>query len=253
MLGAMPSSRNALARGLLMVAAMGLATGPAHAENGRWPDPARLSAEVAAFAHADSVAPPPAGAVLFAGSSSIRMWHPRLARDMAPLTVVPRGFGGSTMRDLLLDLDPLVIAPHPRAVVLYEGDNDLVEGLAPGTIFAVFDSLITRLHAALPGARVYVLAVKPSPARRAFWPSAMTLNASFREACARDSLLAYIDVASPMLDTNGQPRAELFGPDSLHMNDAGYDLWHALVAAPLQAREMRYEAPHPRPSAAPAR
>jgi lysophospholipase L1-like esterase len=249
MLGAMPSSRNAFARSALLGAALVLAAGPARPEHGRWPDPARLAGEVAAFAHADSVAPPPAGAVLFAGSSSIRMWHPRLARDMAPLTVVPRGFGGSTMRDLLLDLDPLVIAPHPRAVVLYEGDNDLVEGLAPGTILAVFDSIVTRLHAALPVARVYVLPVKPSPARRAFWSAALALNASFREACARDSLLAYIDVASPMLDTAGQPRAELFGPDSLHMNDAGYDLWHALVAAPLQSREMRYEAPHPRPGA----
>jgi len=226
---------------------LALAAAVALAANGRWPDPARLDGEVAAYVHADSVAPPPAGAVVFAGSSSIRMWGPRLARDMAPLTVVPRGFGGSTMRDLMLDLEPLVIAPHPRAVVLYEGDNDLLEGLAPGTIVAVFDTIRTRLHAALPGARLYVLSVKPSPSRRALWPQTLVLNRALREACARDTLLRYIDVASAMLDPNGQPRPDLFGPDSLHMNDNGYDLWHVLVAVPVQAGELRYEAPHPRP------
>ncbi len=246
----MASSRRALVAALFAaLAALAPVPGVARAENGRWPDAARLAGEVAAFAHDDSLSPPPAGAIVFAGSSSLRMWRPRLARDMAPLTVVPRGFGGSTTRDLAVYLDPLVVSVHPRAVVLYEGDNDLVEGLAPGMIFAAFDSLVTRLHAELPGARLYVLPVKPSPARRAVWPEALALNKSFREACGRDTLLTYIDVATAMLDTNGQPRPELFGPDSLHMNTAGYDLWRALVAAPLQAREMRYEAPHPRPGA----
>jgi lysophospholipase L1-like esterase len=139
------------------------------------------------------------------------------------------------------------MAPHPRAVVVYEGDNDLMEGVTPGTVRAVFDSIVVRLHAGLPGARLYVISVKPSPSHRVAWPATQELNASLRAACSADTLLQYIDVASAMLDVNGQPRPELFGPDSLHMNDGGYDLWHVLVAAPLHARELRYEPPHPRP------
>ncbi len=44
------------------------------------------------------------------GSSSIRMWHGQIADDLAPLTVIPRGFGGSNMNDLLHYVDELAIA-----------------------------------------------------------------------------------------------------------------------------------------------
>ena len=245
MLGAMPSSRGpsvrALVATLALAVAAALAAPSAWSAFGRWPDPARLAGEIAAFARADSVAPPPAGAIVFAGSSSIRIWHPRLAADFAPLTVLGRGFGGSTMRDLATYLEPLVLAPRPRAVVLYEGDNDLLEGVSPAVIRAVFDSTVTRIHTRLPHARLYVLAVKPSPSRRAQWPAALALNASFRAACAVDTLLAYVDVATPMLDANGQPRPDLFGPDSLHMNGKGYDVWRDVLAPVLRAREGAFE------------
>jgi len=246
MLGAMPSSRNPSVRALMVALAFALvatlaAAPKARSAHGQWPDPARFAGEIAAFAHADSVAPPPAGAIVFAGSSSIRFWHPRLAADFAPLTVVGRGFGGSTMRDLAAFLEPLVLAPRPRAVVLYEGDNDLLEGLSPAAVLAVFDSTVARIHARLPHARLYVLPVKPSPSRRALWPSALALNASFRTACAAETLLAFVDIATPMLDANSQPRPELFGPDSLHMNGKGYDVWRDSLAPVLRRREAAFE------------
>jgi len=207
----------------------------------KWPDPERLAPEIRAFARADSALPPPAGAVVCVGSSSIRMWHPTLARDLAPLTVVPRGFGGSTMEDLERYLEPLVLAVRPRAVLLYEGDNDLLEGVSPGEIAAVLDTILTRIRTTLPGTRVYVLSIKPSPSRRALWPRAAETNARFREACARDSLLHYVDVAGAMLDRNGQPGPELFGPDSLHMSGAGYAVWTRVVRPVLLGREARFE------------
>jgi lysophospholipase L1-like esterase len=37
--------------------------------------------------------------------------------------------------------------------------------------------------------------------------------------------LTYVDVMTPMLDTDGQPRAELFSADGLHMNAEGYAIW----------------------------
>ena len=47
-------------------------------------------------------------------------------------------------------------------------------------------------------------------------------NQRIRAEVARDSLQAYVDVFTPMLGANGQPRAELFLADSLHMTRAGY-------------------------------
>ena len=38
------------------------------------------------------------------------------------------------------------------------------------------------------------------------------------------------DVYSPMLDTAGRPRAELFSADALHLNADGYALWRKVIA-----------------------
>ena len=42
--------------------------------------------------------------------------------------------------------------------------------------------------------------------------------------------VVFIDIATPMLGADGQPRAELFLGDRLHMNRAGYALWREIVA-----------------------
>jgi lysophospholipase L1-like esterase len=55
-------------------------------------------------------------------------------------------------------------------------------------------------------------------------------NRRIRAETARDSLQAYVDVFTPMLNARGQPRPELFLADSLHMTRAGYLLWRALLA-----------------------
>ena len=198
-----------------------------------YPDPGRLAAEVAAFAAADSLAPPPTGAVVCVGSSSMRFWHDTIAADLAPLTVVPRGFGGSTMFDLLHFAQPLVLACRPRVILLYEGDNDIDFGVAPAEVRATFDRFVGVVRAVLPETRIQVIAIKPSPARWARWPAMQEGNRLLAEACAADSLLGFIDVATPMLGDDGRPRPELFLPDSLHLNERGYALWTAIIRPAL--------------------
>ena len=55
----------------------------------------RYEQEIQAFEAADKKGMPPKNGVLFAGSSSIRLW-PDLAADFAGTSVINRGFGGST-------------------------------------------------------------------------------------------------------------------------------------------------------------
>src|SRR5690349_12444271 len=73
-------------------------------------DSGRFAPEIRAFEARDREAPPPAGAVLFVGSSSIRMWC-TLERDFPRRRVVNRGFGGSEMADLL-EYAPRVVLPY---------------------------------------------------------------------------------------------------------------------------------------------
>jgi len=206
-----------------------------------YPDPARLEAEVAAFEKADRTAPPPSGAVVCLGSSSVRMWHEHLAADLAPITVVPRGFGGSTMYDALVVLPRIVLGLRPRAVLLYEGDNDIAFGVSPKGVLETFDALVDSVERALPGTRLYVLAIKPSPSRWEVWPQMTEANRLLARACDGDSLLTYIDVATPMLGENGLPRSNVFLPDSLHMNREGYAIWRSAVRPVLLEHEARWE------------
>ena len=57
----------------------------------------RWESAVAVFEAADKKSPPPKDAVLFVGSSSIRLWD--LEKSFPDLATINRGFGGSQMSD----------------------------------------------------------------------------------------------------------------------------------------------------------
>src|SRR5258708_33500073 len=79
------------------------------------------------FEEQDKINPPKLGCIVFTGSSSIARWE-TLVDEMKPLDVINRGFGGSQYSDLNQYAKRIVIAYQPRAVVVYEGDNDRAAG-----------------------------------------------------------------------------------------------------------------------------
>lgn len=209
----------------------------------QYPDPERYREAVDAFLASEASeagAPPPKGGVVATGSSSIRFWH-GIAEDLAPLTIIPRGFGGSTMRDLRHFLAKLVLRHAPRAVLIYEGDNDVAVGATPAQILEHFDAIVAAIHERLPNTRIYILAVKPSVARWHLWDAMRATNTLFAARAEADPLLTYIDIATPMLNDAGEPRADIFVKDNLHMNAAGYDIWREVVRPILLAAETAAE------------
>ena len=192
-------------------------------------DPTRFEAEIRAFEAADRANPPPLGGIVFIGSSSIQNWT-SVAADFHGVPVLNRGFGGSTLADVVYYAGRILLPYRPRLVVLYAGDNDLAMGRTPERVVADYQAFIARVRSTLPAARVVFVSIKPSPSRRAFIPRMRETNERIRGIIARDSLQAYVDVFTPMLDSGGQPRPELFMADSLHMTRAGYLLWRALLA-----------------------
>jgi lysophospholipase L1-like esterase len=192
-------------------------------------DSTRFEAEIRAFEAADRANPPPLGGIVFIGSSSIRNWT-SVAADFPGVPVLNRGFGGSTLADVVYYAGRILLPYRPRLVVLYAGDNDLAMGRTPERVVADYQAFIARVRSALPIARVVFVSIKPSPSRRTFIPRMREANERIRAIIARDSLQAYVDVFTPMLDGAGQPRPELFMADSLHMTRAGYLLWRARLA-----------------------
>ncbi|MXZ70036.1 MAG: G-D-S-L family lipolytic protein [Acidobacteria bacterium] len=204
-------------------------------------DPTRFEEAIQAFEAEDSAMMPPEGAIVVTGSSSIRRWHPSLKQDLAPLTVIPRGFGGSTMQDLEYFLDRIVIKYKPRAVVIYEGDNDTAYGVAPEEIVGRLESIVDRIHAEVPEARVYVMSVKPSLARVDVWDKAQEANALSQRFADSHDLVSYIDVANPFLQSNGQVMDDIFIDDGLHLNEKGTEIWASTIKAALMKDEAQHE------------
>jgi lysophospholipase L1-like esterase len=168
-------------------------------------------------------------------------WHKTIRADLAPLTVIPRGFGGSNMNDALHYADRVVLAYKPRAVVIYEGDNDINLGISPGKVRETFLAFVKKVRGELPKCRIYFLSVKPSIKRWKLWPRMKKANELIAAECAKDPLLTYVDVAAGMLGKDGRPRKEIFKRDKLHMVRAGYEIWRDALRPVLIRAEGKHE------------
>ncbi|MEG2942288.1 MAG: SGNH/GDSL hydrolase family protein [Thermomonas sp.] len=185
--------------------------------------------DMARFEAEDAANPPPAAPIVFTGSSSVRMWD-SLASDFPGKPVLNRGFGGSQVRDAVHYADQIAVRYQPRMIVLYSGDNDINAGRSPQQVLSDFRAFVARIRQALPRTPIAYLAIKPSPSRIDQLPRQQQANALLRQEAARLEHVEFIDVATPMLGADGQPRAELFIEDRLHMSRAGYELWRGVVA-----------------------
>jgi lysophospholipase L1-like esterase len=209
----------------------------------QFPDPQRFESEIAQFEQHDKIEPPPQGAIVLTGSSSIARWNTQAKAALAPLTVIPRGFGGSVMHDLLFYLDRVALVYKPRAILIYEGDND-TGGDSPVPNEAILNDLrqiIARVHEKLPRTRIYILSIKPSVLRRARWPVAQEVNAGYRDIAAKDPLVYYVDIATSLLNRDGTVMTDIFIADELHLNDLGNAIWGATIKAALMPMEARAE------------
>ena len=93
----------------------------------------RYEKDIRAFEAADKTNPPPQDAILFVGSSSIRLWT-NLAAAFPGHKVLNRGFGGSHLSDSVTFVDRIVTPYKPKLVLLYAGDNDIASGKSPEQI-----------------------------------------------------------------------------------------------------------------------
>src|SRR5207253_7881931 len=135
--------------GVVLVAA-GLSLPPSRADD--QPDFSRWEKAVAALEQQDKDKPPPKHAIVFAGSSSIRLWD--LKKSFPNLDVINRGFGGSQIADSVHFAPRLVTKLAPRLVVFYAGDNDLAFGKTPEQVAADFQAFVRAVHKDSPKTKI---------------------------------------------------------------------------------------------------
>ena len=188
----------------------------------------RFEPEILKFEALDRRTPPPPRPILFVGSSSIRLWT-NLPSSYQGKTVLNRGFGGSTYRDLLRYFNRVVLPYGPSVMVVYEGDNDLADGRNPAEIAQDLGLFLDRALTELRGTSVVLLTVKPSPSRSHLMEVQMEFNARLKRMAQSRKGVVVAEVGPPLLDAQGRPDPRFFAADRLHLNAAGYEAWRRPV------------------------
>ncbi|HWN93423.1 MAG TPA: SGNH/GDSL hydrolase family protein [Methylomirabilota bacterium] len=193
--------------------------------------------DILAFEASDKTNPPPKQAVLFIGSSSIRMWK-TLAQDFPEYRVINRGFGGSQIADSVRYAHRIVIPYEPRVIVFYAGGNDINSGKSAEIVFDDFKHFVSKVREQLPRTKIVYISVAPNPARWAQMDRVREANRLIRNYAANETGLSFIDVHPHMLGEDGQPQPDIYLPDRLHMNEKGYAIWKRIVGEHLKSLEQ---------------
>jgi lysophospholipase L1-like esterase len=169
----------------------------------------------------------PSDAVLFVGSSSIRLWPRRECFGEFP--VINRGFGGSQISDVNYFAARIVLPYEPKVIVFYAGDNDVAAGKNAQRVFDDYNKFVKLVHKELPETRVIFVSIKPSRSRWSLWPVMSEANMMIKGFSTKDARLFYFDAATPLLSKDGKPNEKLFLDDNLHLNSKGYEVWTKLL------------------------
>ena len=193
----------------------------------------RSEASIVSFEKTDAESMPAPGGIVLTGSSSFTKWL-SAAEDLAPLPIVNRGFGGSTLPEVIYYADRAIFKYHPRTIVIYcENDMFGSKKKTPEQTRDAYVQLTKLIHEKEPKAFIYGISLKPSPSRWAKRDDSEKANRLIQDFIKSDRRHEYIDVWPVMLK-NGRPDGSIFLKDSLHMNEEGYRRWTKVLKPILE-------------------
>ena len=145
--------------------------------------------------------------------------------------IVNRGFGGSSLPDLIRYQDFIIYPYDPKQILIYCGENDFAaaDTITVATVVNRFKQLFWDIRVRLPRVPISYVSMKPSPSRAALLPKFKEANQQIKDFLATQKATAFIDVYQPMLQSDGRPIGEIYTSDSLHMNPKGYLIWQKQI------------------------
>ena len=188
----------------------------------------RYGNEIRLLQSLNAAEPVPDNAVVFTGSSIFRFWA-TLSRDMAPMPVVNRSFGGARTWEVLHFFDRIVLPCRPAMIAYYCGSNDIECEEKPEGIAMRFQAFSERVLHELPRSHIFFVSINMAPQKRAHWDAIQTANRLIAHQCEGNPMLEYIDVNTSLLDAHAQPRSELYQEDGLHLRPAAYQAFTDII------------------------
>ena len=196
-------------------------------------DPKRFQKAVDALVQKEYNFDPNKELVVFAGSSSIRMWKD-VESAYPRYNVVNNGFGGSHFSDLIYYYNELILKHRPDILFIYEGDNDVASGKKAEDIIKEARQLVNQIRKDLPKTKIIIISAKPSVARNKFKEEYMKLNGLLENLAKQTKKVEFADVWKAMVDSNGEVYTDIFVDDNLHLNQKGYKIWEEVIGRHLK-------------------
>ncbi len=182
------------------------------------------------FKQLDSQHFPEKNQILFVGSSSFTKWTD--VQDYFPdYKIINRGFGGSSLPDVIRYANDIIYPYTPKQVVIYCGDNDFAVSDTVTAEMVVYrvKTLFGMIRTILPKADIDYVAIKFSPSRKKLWTKITEANKGIRSFFKKQKNAAFIDIVTPMKKGKAQVDDALFLDDMLHMKPAGYHIWQKAI------------------------
>jgi hypothetical protein len=176
----------------------------------------------------------PDDAILFAGSSSIRLWN-TLEKDMSPYHIIQRGYGGAKLSDFAVYADR-IFSPHKCKTIVIFIANDIIgtaQDRTPEEVAALFRNVLKTIRKSHPSTPVFWIAVTPTPLRWKVWPEIQKANVLIKNICEQKKNTYFIKTDFAFLDEKGIPVDELFRNDKLHLTEKGYAVWTDIIRKEL--------------------
>ena len=190
--------------------------------------------EIDAFKKKDSIQMPAPNSILFVGSSSFTKWVD--VQEYFPgYPIINRGFGGSSLPDLIRYADEMIFPYNPKQVIVYCGENDIAasDTVTAQMVLQRFRKLFFMIRQALPKVPVAFISIKPSPSRCKFEPVIVETNRLVKNFLRKQSRTKFINVHDAMLNADGSVMTDIFIADNLHMNARGYGIWKPIIRKQL--------------------
>jgi lysophospholipase L1-like esterase len=186
--------------------------------------------DIIAFKKIDSADTPPTHNILFIGSSSFTMWKD-VNTSFPGYSILNRGFGGSSLPDVIRYAYDIIFPYQPKQVVIYCGENDLAnaDSSSAEEVANRFKTLFGMIRTNLPNTHIAFVSIKPSPSRASIQGKVKDANKKIKAFIGIQKKAAFIDIYDAMLDTKGEMREELYIADRLHMRPAGYAIWKKAI------------------------
>lgn len=176
----------------------------------------------------------PDNAILFAGSSSIRLWS-TLEKDMAPYNVIQRGYGGAKLSDFAVYAHR-IFDPHTcSAIVLFVANDISASGQdkTPSEVASLFRNILKTIRKKHRDIPVFWVEITPTASRWSVWPKIQEANTLIKNICQKEKDTYFITTAYAFLNEKGLPKDDLFRDDKLHLTDKGYAVWSGIIKGEL--------------------